>query len=89
LCGAPAGAHIIPRWGDGLQPALFVTGECDPAAKPMFGIDRQSAAFESLRTNFAIYVTSSSCRASVTSAEERPEEINAVVLTFLKDISIQ
>ena len=53
-------------------------------------IDRQSAAFKSLRTNFRdlrdIIVMPG---VGHIPPEERPEEINAVVLTFLKDISFQ
>ena len=72
------------------QPALFLTGECDPSAKPVFGIDRQSASFKSLRTNFRdlrdIIVMPG---VGHEPPEERPEEINAIVLKFLRDISFQ
>jgi len=72
------------------QPALFLTGECDPSAKPVFGIDRQSAAFKSLRTNFRdlrdIIVMPG---VGHEPPEERPEEINAIVLSFLRDIGFQ
>ena len=72
------------------QPALFLTGERDPSARPVFGIDRQSAAFNSLRTNFRdlrdIIVMPG---VGHEPPEERPEEINAIVLRFLRDISFQ
>ena len=72
------------------QPALFLTGERDPSAKPAFGIDRQSSAFNSLRTNFRdlrdIIVMPGVGHAP---PEERPEEINAIVLEFLRDIGFK
>jgi pimeloyl-ACP methyl ester carboxylesterase len=56
----------------------------------VFGFDRQSAAFKSLRTNFRdlrdIIVMPG---VGHVPPEERPEEINAIVLTFLRDISFQ
>ena len=70
------------------QPALFLTGECDPSASPVFGIDRQSAALKSLKTNFGdmrdIIVMPG---VGHTPPEERPEEINAIILKFLKEVA--
>ena len=72
------------------QPSLFLTGECDPSARPVFGIDRQNAAFKSLRTNFRdlrdIIVMPG---VGHIPPEERPQEINAIVLRFLRDISFR
>ena len=69
------------------QPALFLTGDRDPSIKPLFGIDRQGPALKSLQTNFR------DMREIITMPgvghsppEERPEEITAIVLKFLKDI---
>jgi pimeloyl-ACP methyl ester carboxylesterase len=69
------------------QPALFLGGDRDPSTRPLFGIDRQGAAFKSLNTNFRdmreIIIMPG---VGHTPPEERPEEINAIVLKFLKDI---
>ena len=69
------------------QPALFVGGDRDPSTKPVFGIDRQTPALRVLKTNFR------DMREIImlpgvghTPPEERPEEVNAIVLKFLKDI---
>ena len=69
------------------QPAFFLGGERDPSTKPVFGIDRQGPAFKGLKTAF------SDMREIIimpgvghTPPEERPEEVNAIVLKFLKDI---
>lgn len=67
------------------QPALFLAGDRDPSLRPLFGIDRQGPAIASLRTNFrdmrdVIMLTG----VGHTPPEERPEEINKIVLTFLK-----
>ena len=64
-----------------------MTGEHDPSLRPLLGIDRQGSAFRSLETNFRdmreiITVPG----AGHTPPEEKPEEINAIVLKFLRDI---
>jgi pimeloyl-ACP methyl ester carboxylesterase len=33
------------------QPSLFLTGDCDPSIRPLFGVDRQGPALRSLKTN--------------------------------------
>lgn len=70
------------------QPALFLAGDRDPSLRPLFGIDRQGPAFASLRTNFPemrdIIMLSG---VGHTPPEERPEEINKIVLRFLKSIN--
>lgn len=69
------------------QPALFLTGEHDPATKPLFGIGRQEEALASLKTNFpGLRDTIIIPGAGHTPPEERPEEINAIILKFLNDI---
>lgn len=69
------------------QPALFLGGERDPSTKPQFGIDRQSPALKALRTNFHdmrnVIIMPGVGHAP---PEERPEEVNSIVITFLKDI---
>lgn len=70
------------------QPALYVGGERDPSTRTLLGIARQEAALASLKTNFPnirdiIMVPD----VGHTPPEERPEEVNAIVLKFLKDIS--
>jgi epoxide hydrolase A/B len=69
------------------QPALFLTGDRDPSTRPLFGIDRQGPALRSLQTNFRdmreIIIMPG---VGHTSPEERPEEINAIVVKLLKDI---
>jgi pimeloyl-ACP methyl ester carboxylesterase len=69
------------------QPALFLTGEHDPSLRTVRGVDRQGPAFRSLQTNFRdmreiITVPG----AGHTPPEKKPEEINAIVLKFLRDI---
>jgi pimeloyl-ACP methyl ester carboxylesterase len=69
------------------QPALFLTGDRDPSTKPVFGIDRQGPALESLKTNFRdMREIIMMPDVGHTPPEERPKEINAIVLKFLKDI---
>jgi pimeloyl-ACP methyl ester carboxylesterase len=69
------------------QPTLFVTGDRDPSTRPLFGIDRQGPALRALQTNFRdmrdIIMMPG---VGHTPPEERPAEINAIVLKFLKDI---
>ena len=69
------------------QPAVFVVGDRDPSTKPQFGIDRQGHALASLKTNFP------NLRDVITMPgvghmppEERPDEINSIVLEFLEAI---
>ena len=69
------------------QPALFLTGEHDPSLRPAFGIDRQGPVVAAFKTNFrdmreVIRVPG----VGHTPPEERPDEINAIVLKFLKDV---
>jgi pimeloyl-ACP methyl ester carboxylesterase len=69
------------------QPALFLGGENDPSTKPNFGIDRQGGAFKALKTNFTdmreIIIMPG---VGHTPPEERPKEVVALLLKFLKDI---
>ena len=69
------------------QPALYVGGGSDPAARPEFGIDRQGQAFKSLRTTFR-HMRDIIVMPGVghTPPEEKPDEVNAIVLKFLKEI---
>lgn len=69
------------------KPALFLTGDRDPSLRPLFGIDRQGPALASLKVNFRdmrdlIMMPG----VGHTPPEERPEEINTIVLKFLDDI---
>jgi pimeloyl-ACP methyl ester carboxylesterase len=69
------------------QPALFLTGERDPSLRPLLGIDRQGAAFASLKTNFRdMREIKIMPGVGHTPPEEKPEEVNAIVLKFIKDI---
>jgi epoxide hydrolase A/B len=70
------------------QPAVFAGGDRDPSTKTVFGIDRQGPALRGLKTSFR------EMREIImlpgvghTPPEERPEEVNALVLKFLKEIS--
>ena len=69
------------------QPALFVGGERDSSTRPLLGWDRQGPALKALRTSFSdmrdIIVMPG---VGHTPPEEKPEEVNAIVLKFLRDI---
>jgi pimeloyl-ACP methyl ester carboxylesterase len=70
------------------QPALFLIGDRDPSTKPLFGIDRQGPALKSLKTIFRdMHEIIMMPGVGHTPPEERPKEINAIVLKFLKDIA--
>ena len=88
-------AAIDPGWEvtsflDGAtvkQPALFLTGERDPSLKPLFGIDRQGPAFKSLTVNFPnMREIISMPGVGHTPPEEKPDDINDILLRFLNDI---
>jgi pimeloyl-ACP methyl ester carboxylesterase len=69
------------------QPALFLTGDRDPSTRPLFGIDRQGPALRSLKTNFRNMLDIIMMPGvGHTPPEEKPEEVNAIVLKFFKDI---
>ena len=71
------------------QPALFIGGESDPSLKPQFGIDRQKQGFESLKANFVdmreIVILPG---VGHTPPEEKPEEVNAIIINFLKSLRV-
>lgn len=66
------------------QPALFLTGERDPSLKTFHGVDRQGPAFKSLELNFPnireIVIVPG---VGHTPPEEKPDEINDILLRFL------
>ena len=69
------------------QPALYLGGERDPSTKNLLGIERQGPAHKSLKTNFRdMRDIIMMPEVGHTPPEEKPEEINAIVLRFLKDI---
>lgn len=69
------------------QPALFLTGERDPSLKPLFGIDRQGPAIKALRANFSnMRDVLTLPGVGHTPPEEKPDEINDILLTFLSSI---
>lgn len=69
------------------QPALFLTGDRDPSLRPEFGIDRQGPVLRAFKVNFRDMRDIITLRGvGHTPPEERPEEISAIVLKFLKDI---
>lgn len=69
------------------QPAIFLTGDRDPSIRPLFGIDRQGPALKSLKMNFPNMLEIITMPGvGHTPPEERPEEVNTIVLKFLKDI---
>ncbi len=69
------------------QPALYLGGDRDPSTKPLLGIDRQGPALAALKTNFRDMRDVIMLQGvGHTPPEERPEEVNAIVLKFLKDI---
>jgi pimeloyl-ACP methyl ester carboxylesterase len=71
------------------QPALFLTGDRDPSLRPLFGIDRQGPALASLKTNFPdLREIVTMPGVGHTPPEERPEEVNEIVLKFLDDIGL-
>lgn len=68
-------------------PALYLGGDRDPSTQAQLGINRQEAAFKSLRTNFRdMREIIMMPGVGHTPPEEKPEEVNAIVLKFLKDI---
>lgn len=69
------------------QPAFFVGGDRDPSLRPLFGIDRQGSAFRSLKSNFR-HMREIIMMPGVGHAppEERPEEVSAILVKFLKEI---
>ncbi|WP_197521270.1 alpha/beta fold hydrolase [Mycobacterium sp. E787] len=70
-------------------PALFLTGERDPSLKPLFGIDRQGPAFESLTVNFPnMREIITMPGVGHTPPEEKPDDINEILLRFLNDIEV-
>lgn len=66
------------------QPALFLAGDRDPSLRPLFGIDRQGPVFASLKTNFRdmrdIIMLPG---VGHTPPEERPTEVNEIILKLL------
>lgn len=71
------------------QPALFLAGDRDPSARPVFGIDRQGPAVRALPAIFRdMREIITMPGVGHTPPEERPEEINAIILKFLKDIGV-
>jgi pimeloyl-ACP methyl ester carboxylesterase len=69
------------------QPALYLGGDSDPSTKPLLGIDRQGPALAALRANFRDLRDIIMLRGvGHTPPEESPDEVNAIVLKFLKDI---
>ena len=72
------------------QPALFLTGDRDPSLRPLFGIDRQGAALRSFKTNFRdMRKIINMAGVGHTPPEESPNEVNKIVLKFLKDIGFR
>lgn len=69
------------------QPALFLAGDRDPSLRPVFGIDRQGPALASLRKNFRdmrdIVMLP---EVGHTPPEERPQQINDIILKFLTNV---
>lgn len=69
------------------QPALYVGGDRDPSTRALLGIARQEAALKSLKANFPdIREIIMMPGVGHTPPEERPEEFNAILLKFLRDI---
>ena len=68
-------------------PALYVGGDRDPSTKTLLGIDRYGPALKAVKTNFRemrdVIILPG---VGHTPPEERPEEVNALVLKFLKEI---
>ena len=64
-----------------------MTGDCDPSIRPIFGIDRQGPAIKSLETNFwDMHEIMMLPGVGHTPPEESPEQINTIILKFLRDI---
>lgn len=69
------------------QPALFLTGDRDPSLRVLEGIDRQGPALQSLRRNFANLRDIITIEgAGHTPPEEKPAEVNDVLLGFLRSL---
>lgn len=69
------------------QPALFVGGDRDPSLATLFGVDRQGPALRSLKTNFGdMREIIMMPGVGHMPPEEAPDEVNAIVINFLKEI---
>ena len=69
------------------QPAVFLTGDRDPSAKPLLGVNRQAAA------HAALYTTFSNLQGIITlegvghtPPDEAPAEVNSALLAFLNGL---
>lgn len=72
------------------HPAVFLTGERDPAAKPLFGTDRQAGALAALPTTFSNLQEIITLKGiGHTPPDESPDEVNQHLLSFLKGISTE
>jgi pimeloyl-ACP methyl ester carboxylesterase len=68
-------------------PALFITGDRDPSARALYGIDRQQKALDALKTTFQDMRDIVMMKGvGHTPPEERPAQINAMLIRFLNGI---
>ena len=69
------------------QPALFLYGERDPSLKVLNGIDRQGPAFAALHTTFSnMKDVIKLSGVGHTPPEEKPDEVNEILLKFLRSL---
>lgn len=69
------------------QPAVFLTGDRDPSAKPLFGTNRQAEALASLHTTFPNLQEVITLKGvGHVPPEEKPAEVNQALLSFLEGL---
>jgi pimeloyl-ACP methyl ester carboxylesterase len=69
------------------QPAVFLTGDRDPSAKPLFGTNRQAEALASLPTTFPNLQEVITLKGvGHAPPDENPAEVNPALLRFLEGL---
>ncbi len=69
------------------QPAVFLTGDRDPSAKPLFGTNRQAEALAALHTTFPnLQGVITLERVGHAPPDEKPDEVNQALLSFLEPL---
>ena len=70
------------------QPAVFLTGDRDPSAKPLFGTNRQAAALAGLRETFPnLQKIITLPGVGHSPPDEDPAGVNAALLDFFESVS--
>lgn len=69
------------------QPAVFLTGDRDPSAKPLFGTNRQADALAGLPTTYPnLQKIITLTGVGHTPPDEKPAEVNEALLEFLESV---